>query len=505
MFTLDLVKRSNNLIFTSLLALSFVIIHALFNTNYGFHRDELAVIDDARHLAWGYVAYPPLTPFIARVALTLFGNSLVGLRFFSSLAIGAAMVITGLMTYELGGSRRAQVIATVAAGIAPIALISGSLFQYVAFDYLWWVLIAYLVVRLIKSDNPRWWVPIGGVIGLGMLTKYSIGLFVAGIVVGVLFTSIRSHLRSLWLWAGVALSLLLFLPNLVWQVQHHFISLDFLSSIHERDVRIGRTTHNFIEQFIVCANLFTIGLWLRGLWSYLVSSDAKPYRLIGWMYVVPLVLLILTRGRSYYLGGAYPMLIANGAVSWERRLASLVPNKVRLRSRILWVMLAIGGIGFALLMLPVAPVKSGLWRLTTKVHDNFAEEIGWSELTDAVAHVYRTLPENERQRTAILAGNYGEAGAINLYGPQRGLPTAISGVNSYWLRGYGNAPPETFIIVGFSRERVDRIFAVCSLAGHVTNREGVENEETKYYPDIFVCSQPRQPWNVLWERLKSFG
>jgi hypothetical protein len=168
-------------------------------------------------------------------------------------------------------------------------------------------------------------------------------------------------------------------------------------------------------------------------------------------------------------------------------------------------MLAIGGIGFALLMLPVAPVKSGLWRLTTKVHDNFAEEIGWSELTDAVAHVYRTLPENERQRTAILAGNYGEAGAINLYGPQRGLPTAISGVNSYWLRGYGNAPPETFIIVGFSRERVDRIFAVCSLAGHVTNREGVENEETKYYPDIFVCSQPRQPWNVLWERLKSFG
>jgi len=482
-----------------------VVIHGLTNHQYGFHRDELATLDDARHLAWGYVAYPPITPFIARLALTIFGPSLVGLRFFSSLAIAGAMVFTGLMAREFGGSPRAQAIAAIATGIAPVSLISGSLFQYVAFDYLWWVLTAYLMIRLLHTDDPGWGVAIGTVIGLGMMTKYTMGLFVAGIAIGIVVTTSRRNLRSPWLWAGAALSLLLFLPNLMWQAQYHFISLDFLKAIHARDVRIGRTTHNLLEQLFICANVFTIGIWTRGLWSYFFTDDARRYRVLGWMYVVPLALLLVTRGRSYYLAPAYPMLFAAGTVAWERSLTQLPIDRARLRVTMRWGSLAIGAIAFAAVMLPIAPVNSRWWNITNKLHDNFREEIGWTELVQTVAGIYQSLPTEERAATGILAGNYGEAGAIDLYGPAHGLPQAISGINTYWLRGYGNPPPETIIALGRSEEGLKRLFATCRLVGHITNSYGVENEETRDHPDIFVCSSPRESWDTLWQKLRSFG
>ena len=178
---------------------------------YGFHRDELATLDDARHLAWGYVAYPPITPFFARVSLTIFGTSLVGFRFFAAIAQALAVVLTGLMARELGGGRGAQQVAAVAA--IPFCLAGGALMQYVSFDYLCWVLTAYFVVRLLASENPRWWLAIGCSIGLGMMAKYSMGFFALGIVAGVLLTDARRYLASKWLWYGVVLSVLVFLPN----------------------------------------------------------------------------------------------------------------------------------------------------------------------------------------------------------------------------------------------------------------------------------------------------
>jgi 4-amino-4-deoxy-L-arabinose transferase-like glycosyltransferase len=488
-----------------LLALARLALHALTNGQYGFHRDELAVIDDARHLAWGYVAYPPVTPFIGRVALELFGPSLVGLRFFSSAAMSVAMVLAGLMTRELGGSRTAQIVTALAVALSPISLIQGALFQYVSFDYLWWVLIAYFVIRLLKSENPRWWLAIGAVIGVGMMTKYTIAFFIAGVVGGVALTRARRYLASPWLWAGVALSLLILAPNLIWQARHDFISLQFLSSIHARDVAIGRTQGFLIEQFIVSANLFTIPFWVAGLYFYFFKPEGTRYRMLGWMYVIPLVLMLVAQGRSYYLAPAYPMLIAAGVVVWEGWLARLAARRAGLMRGLTWAALAVGALLFIPIMLPVAPVNSGLWDFASQVHDNFVEQIGWQDLTEAAADIYLALPAEERPSSAILAGNYGEAGAINLYGAAYGLPEAISGRNSYWLRGYGDPPPETLIVLGFSRESAEGIFTACDLAGQVTNRYGVENEETRFHPDIFVCRGPRQPWPALWESLKSFG
>src|SRR5215831_18059656 len=222
-------------------------LHLLTNNQYGFHRDELATLDDARALAWGYVAYPPLTPFLARIELAFLGPSLVGVRLLSALAQCVALVFTGLMAGELGGRRWAQVVAALAAGCAPLSLVQGALFQYVAFDYLWWVLIGYSTLRLLNSRDGRWWLALGVIAGLGLLTRYTIGVLLAGVAVGALITREWRWVTQRWLWIGVAAALLICLPNIVWQFQHGFVSLQFLSAIHARDVAIGRA-HGFLTE-----------------------------------------------------------------------------------------------------------------------------------------------------------------------------------------------------------------------------------------------------------------
>lgn len=489
------------------LALARLALHSLTNSQYGFHRDELGMLDDARYLDWGYVSYPPFTPFIARVALVLFGPSLVGLRFFSALAQSIAMVATGLMTRELGGRCWAQVIAALAAAVAPMSVCMGTMFQYVAFDYLWWVLAAWFVIRLLRSDNPRWWLAIGAVLGLGMMTKYTMIFFIAGIVAGVLLTPARRYLKSPWLWAGAALSIVIFLPNVIWQMQHHFISLAFLNHIHARDVEIGRTDGYFLQQLFVSANLFTLPLWLAGLYFYFFSSPgaAGRYRTLGWMFVVPLLLFFLAKGRFYYMAPAYPMLFAAGATLWESWLESRSLTMRRGGRIATWGALTAGAVFSAVTMMPIAPIHSAGWRLTSKLHDNFTEQIGWPELAKTVAEIYAALPAPEKRHAAIVAGNYGEAGAINLYGKQYGLPEAISGINTYWWRGYGAEPPGVVILVGSSRKSAARLAEKVELAGHITNPYGVRNEETRDHPDIFVCRGFRKSWPEFWKSFQHFG
>jgi hypothetical protein len=340
---------------------------------------------------------------------------------------------------------------------------------------------------------------------MGMMTRYTMAFFIAGLAGGVLLRQTRHHLMSAWLWGGVTLSLLIFLPNLIWQIQHDFISLEFLSTIHARDVEIGRTEGFLLEQLFVCASLVTIPLWVAGLYYYFFSLAGARYRVLGWMYLIPFLLFLVSEGRSYYLAPAYPMLIAAGVITWEQWLAQLLSRWARLGWGVTWVMLAVGAIFGGALMLPIAPVNSGWWHFTSKVHDNFVEEIGWPELVETVADIYAALPAADQPQTGILTGNYGEAGAINLYGSAYGLPEAISGINSYWLRGYGDSPPQTLIVIGYSREGTARFFERCDLAGQIMNRYGVENEETKFHPDIFICRGPHQSWPALWQSLKHFG
>jgi hypothetical protein len=483
------------------IALGTVMIHLVTGSRYGFHRDELATLDDARHLDWGFVAYPPTTPFFGRLSLMLFGTSLVGFRFFAAAAQAIAVVLTGLMTKELGGKRGAQLVAAFAA--VPFCLGGGALMQYVSFDYLAWVLAAYFVLRLLKSEDPRWWLAVGASIGLGMQTKFTMGFFALGTVAGVLCTEARRFLKTKWLWYGVGLSVLLFLPNLVWQARHQFISFDFLSYIHARDIRIGRTKDFLPDQLKL--TLLAFPIWLAGLYFYLFSPKGRRFRMLGWIYVVPLALFIVAKGRGYYLGAAYPMLYAAGSVWGEQWLARFRQGWAHVLRILAWNALLVDIAFVSAITLPMAPVNSPLWRFASEINGDLREEIGWPELVETVAKIRDRLPLEDRAQLGILAGNYGEAGALNLYGPQYGLPTAISGTNSFWLRGYGNPPPQTLIALGLSRKFLEENFASCEVAGHTWNRYGVLNEETEEHPDIHVCRGLRQPWPDFWGSFRRFG
>jgi 4-amino-4-deoxy-L-arabinose transferase-like glycosyltransferase len=383
----------------------------------------------------------------------------------------------------------------------PFCIGGAALMQYVSFDYAAWVLTAYFIVRLLRSGNPRWWVAVGAAIGFGMLSKYTMGFFVLAIVAGLLLTDARHYLRSKWLWLGEACSVLIFLPNLLWQVQHHFVSLDFLKHIHARDVIQGKT-----RVFLPAQLEFTyLPLVVAGLYFYLFTPQGKRFRMMGWMYVAAFLLFLIVQGRHYYLFPAYPMVYAAGAVWGEGWLAKMPPRKALTIWRVAWGALAFGVIAATAFFLPIAPVNSAWWNISSALQETYGSEIGWPEMVQEVARIRDSLTPEERAHLGILGTTYGEAGAINLFGPQYALPRAISGINSFWQRGYGDPAPQTLIVLGQTREFVDKNFDDCRLAGRVWNHYGLKNDEAVWHPDIFVCGLPKQGWPAFWKHFQYFG
>jgi hypothetical protein len=483
------------------IAATVALLHLFTNSRYGFHRDELQFLSDARHLDWGFVPYPPFTPFIERVGLDLFGLSMVGLRLFSVLAQTAVVILTGLMAREVGGGRLAQFTAMLAVAFSPVPLFQGTEFQYSSFDLLWWVLTAYFSLRLLRTQNPRWWLAIGAAIGVGLETKYTICFIAAGLLLGLLVSPSRNLLWNRWFVSGVGLALLIFLPNLIWQARHGFITLHFLQYIHTRDVRWGRSKDFWLKQFFVCSNIWAAPLWLAGIWLYLRH---RRYRPLAVMYMFPAVFFTATHAVFYYLAPAYPMMTAMGAAGFCHWLTGLRP---------LWrntlAVLQLQGlvIGSIVSIAMVIPFRAGWWfhDFGLKHNDALREEIGWDELVGTVAKIRDSLPPDQQAHLGITTGNYGEYGAIEILGRAYGLPEPIGTTNSEWLRGYPTTSPTTLIVLGLRAEQANAIFTGCRLAGHNGNSEGVRNEESQDHPDIFLCGPPRKPWAEVWKEHRDFG
>jgi hypothetical protein len=489
-----------------LLALARILLQVFTNGQYGFHQDELVTLDAAaHHLAWGYVAWPPVTPFLARVALFIFGPSVIGLRSLAVLAEGIVMLLAGLMIRDLGGRRWAQVLGAVAVATSPLSIIQGGLFQYETLDYLYWVLLAFMVIRLLKSENPRWWLGIGAAIGLGMMTKYTIAFSVAGLVVGMLATRNRRYLKSRWLWCGAVLALVIWLPNLVWEAQNHWISLYFLISIHTRDVQSGLTSGFLTDQLLFNFNPVMLFLVVTGLYYFFFAPAGKSYRMMGWMYVAPFILLILTQGKGYYLAATYPMLAAGGAVWWEERLSRIISQRWAHVWR--WTTWSVLSLFAALLIateLPVALLGSAWWDIVSKSNDQLKSEVGWPELVQQVAKAYKVVPASEKANTAILAASSGEIGSIDLYGPAYGLPRVISGFDSYWQYGYGNPAPTTLLVVGFDGSFLAN-FQECTFIASISTPFNIQNDETMNHNSIYLCHNLRQTWPRFWKTFQYFG
>lgn len=490
-----------------IIGLAFTLIHITTSGRYGFHRDELLTYTNALHLDWCYVVYPPMTAWLARAELAVFGTSLVGYRFLPAVAIGLVAVLSGLIARQLGGKRRAILVTAVAASIAGPVVFSGYFLSYMTFDVLAWVVVAWCTACLLRSQDPRWWLAIGAAVGLGIMCKYTMLFLVAGLVGGTLLTPNRRFLRSIWFWAGAALAFAIISPIIFWQFQHHFVGLAWAKSIHARDVGWGRADYFLPFQFWKATNPATVPIWCAGLWFFFGTQQGKPFRLLGWMYVIPLVAFLAARGREYYLSPAYPMLLAAGAVWGERWLVSARPRVARTVVRVTWNSMMIGGLITFAVVAPIAPINSTWWRIADAVngHQNSSMEIGWPELAATVAQVRDTLPKADRTHLGVLVSDDGEEGAINLYGPAHGLPAAISGMNSNWLRGYGDPPPQTVITVGMDQNFLEQNFVSCSWAAHLSNPYGVVNEALGKNLEVYVCGAPRQGWPEFWKHFQSFG
>lgn len=474
------------------LALAVLVVHLATNGLYDFHRDSLYYLDSARHPAWGYVDYPPLTPTIARLSLWLFGPSVWWLRLWPSLA-GAAMVgLVAVIARELGGGRVALLLAAVGAATSLVLLGANWLFQTVTFDQVVWLAALWLLARIVRTGEVRLWPVLGVVLGIGLETKYTVVALIAGIAVATVATGLRRHLLTPWPWLAGGIALAIFLPNLVWQIANAWPSLQYTLN-HKSAQSVDFSPITFLAQQLALIGPFAIPLWIAGLYWLLRAPERRA---LGIAAAVPFVIYLFV-GKSYYVGPLHPFLIAAGACAVEEWTAV---RRRWLRPTVA-VALAIQAAVFLPLLLPVLPEPAMASSGLPSIRKDFADTVGWHDLVNQVARVYYSLSPADRLKAVILTTNYGEAGAINTYGAERGLPEAYSGELTYyyWRPRSLDGP---VITVNLDPNFLGTLFNQCRDVGTITNSYGLHNEE--FGGPLAVCSDPRYPLDLLWPKLKAF-
>ncbi|MFL6229219.1 MAG: glycosyltransferase family 39 protein [Pyrinomonadaceae bacterium] len=499
------------------LSLFDLLLHFLTNGHYGYFRDELYYLACGEHLAWGYVDQSPMIALVAKVTRALLGDSLFAIRFFPAVAGAALVFITGLTVRELGGRRFAITLASVAVIIAPGFLILHTILTMNAFEPLFWATGAYLLVRIFKAGDGRLWLWFGVVAGLGLMNKHSTLMFGFAVVVALALTPTRKYFLLKWLWLGGLVALIIFLPNILWQINHGFPTVEVLRNA-DKNQNLPVSPFDFFKGQLLLAHPLTFPLWTTGLYFYLAARAGKPYRALGWVYVVMFVSMILLRAKVYYLLPIYPVLFASGAVWGEDLFARLSVRAHAWR----WLkpatvaVLVVGGAALAPLSLPVLPVETfiryqrtlGLEAPRTEklqlaeLPQHYADMFGWEEMTEAVARVYHSLPAEEQPRCAIFARNYGEAGAIDFFGARYGLPKAIGKHQNYFLWGPRDYTGECVITFGEKLEGVQKTFNQIELAATFTHPYVLPHENNQ---PIFVCRQPKAPLKEIWPRVKCYS
>jgi hypothetical protein len=488
-----------------------LLVHLYAGRNYGYFVDELYYLACSRHLAWGYVDQPPLIALITWFTRRLLGESLPALRFLPAVAGSAEVALTALIARELGGKRFAQGLAALATLVAPAILATDSLLTMNAFEPLFWMGCAWLLIRIIKTGDQRLWIWFGVFAGLGLENKYSMLIFGAGILAGLLLTSQRRFLASRWIWMGGVIAFLILLPNLLWNIQHHFPFLELQANIHRsgRDVPLGPV--QFFGQEIVTLLPLALPIWLAGLWYYFFSKPGQPFRALGWAWIFTAAVIVTVSPRVYYLHPAFPVLFAGGSVIWESWLAQRRYRPVKLAY--LALMVAEGAV-FSPLAVPILPPEmyirytKALRFETPRIETHklgplpqiYADQFGWEEMTAAVARVYNGLPPGVRAKTAIFGQNYGQAGAIDLFGPKYGLPPAISGHQNYFYWGPRNYTGESMIVMQGQQTDLERYYSSVKKVGSVYHPYSMPYEHF----DIFYCRGLKLPLKELWPRVKNW-
>ena len=482
---------------------------------WGYFRDELYYILCGQHLDWGYVDHGPIVALQARLAIALFGKSLAGIRMFSALAGAVKILLTGLLAWSLGGRRVAQALAMLAALLAPEFLALDSFLSMNSFEPVFWMSAALALILLLRGASSRWWIVFGVAAGLGMENKPSMLIYLIALWIGLLLTPERRILFSRGAAVAVGLAALLMLPNLLWQIHHHWPTLEFLHNGKLEHKNVTLSPLQFLRYQEKMLSPVSLPLWLAGLLWLLTNRLARPWRFLGWSYLAFLLLMMATRdAKDYYLTPIYPMLFAAGGVAWQP-----LPDARRWR----WVIPAYTTLLLAtgLLILPMSlPIlRPQAWlayadglhlrsRMTqtekyaaSDFPQFYADRFGWQELTDEVTRIYNALPAAQRARAGISCSNYGEASAINFLGAGRGLPFAISGHNNYWLWGPHGETGEVMIVVNdASPDEMRKFYNQVEIAGRMEHPYAMPYE----HRNIYLCRGRKKAIPTDWGEFKHY-
>jgi hypothetical protein len=494
-----------------MLAAAMVGLHLLTAGRYGIFRDELYYLACARHLAFGYVDQPPLIAWVTWFAAHVFGTSLVGLRLLPALAGGLLVWLAAEVARELGGGRFAQILAGFAVIPVPVYLILNHWLTMNAFEPLLWTAMLLAAVKMIRRDEPRYWLVVGALVGVGMENKYTMLLVAVALVFGLLLTPERRLLRSRWFVAGVGLALLLFLPNLIWLWRHGFPFLEFERNSRMAGSRILRGPLAFLWDQALLMNPVVAPLALAGVGWLVAHREARRWRALGWAGLFVVVVLMALKSKNYYVAPIYPLLFAAGAVWVEGVTAA----SVRWARPAYVAAMTVSGLMLAPLVMPVLSVPEFLayqraWHGFVPVRfealpedllpQQFSDEFGWEEMVRRTSVVFHALPTEEQARTAIFANNYGEAAAIDFFGPKYGLPQSVSGNESFWLWGPRGYTGSTVIVLG-SDGRGDREhFRTVDVVGPV----GDERVRGMEQFDLLLCRGLTTDLRVMWPETKKW-
>ena len=470
------------------LALAKVAFQLLTARLYGAHRDEFYYLASGHHLAWGYVDQPPLVPVLYRLSEVLFGHSVFALHILPSLIGGLYVLLGALLAREFGGGRVAQTLTGLVAALGPLFLTTSHFLSTVTLDVVAWGVGSLLVLRLVRTGDKRLWLAIGAVVGIGLLNKHTVAFWVLGTLIGLLATPERRLLRTWWLAGGAAITAVLIAPNLLWEIQHHWATLVFL-----RHLRANNGAHDMIQFLPLQLGMVTVVgtvLWVTGLRATARTRWWRRYRWLAVGYGVCLVVLFALGGKAYYLGSWYLPVVAAGAVAVEQQWS-------RRATQALTAAIVVTGVLTAPLFTPILPEATLVsWHIDT-ANSDLGAMLGWPHVVATVSGVFHSLPPSERGRATILTSNYSEAGAVNFWGGRLGLPTAISGHNTYWLWGYGPAGDGPVIAVGLSRAFVDQFWARADQVTTLGN-DGVVIDPQERGAPVWILRDQRQPWRVIW-------
>jgi 4-amino-4-deoxy-L-arabinose transferase-like glycosyltransferase len=508
-FSTEKIGSTNSvLIYLSLFKLVLLIIFA---GNYGIFRDEYYYIEISKHLAWGFVDVQPLSAIILAVSRAIFGDSIFGIRIISYLVGSAIVFISGLIARELNGSEFAQIFTAFCVIFSGVILGTSSYFSMNSFDILLATLMFYFLIRIINTGNKKLWLGIGLLFGLGLQNKLTFLFLAFGLAVGLILTKNREQLKSKEIWIGVAIAFIIFIPNILWQIDNNFPTLEFMrnaAAYKNRPMSVTEFSLNSINELNPGYTLFIF----TGLYFLFFNKEGRIYSIVGWIFISVFLVFVFNNGKPYYMGVLFPVMLAAGIVGADYLIQRFTRSFMR-------IVLVIIVIPFAFIVAPFAiPIlnvdsfikySQALGVTATNAERSelgmlpqfYSDRFGWEGMVKEVATAYNKLSKEEKKEALIFGQNYGEAGAVNFYRGKYNLPQAISAHNNYWFWGY----PESFnanvvIVIGSNLEDNSEFFEDVKLVVQHSNKYGMPFENV----GIFICKKPKMPVSEIWKRIKFF-